>query len=129
MPSLLPLLSVCSLVTALLLNVTSTAQAEFYKYKDASGALVITNKFEDVPKKYRKNVKVVWDKDLVAKDPLARRAAAAEEQYEQRQQQQQKQQSQQQEKQAGTGKLQPSDGKTLVITFDEETGKLIRTME
>jgi hypothetical protein len=100
--------------------------AEFYKYKDSSGALVITNRFEDVPKKYRKNVKVVWDDELVAKDPYARRMAAAEAQREQRE----RQQAQQHEKtQGGARKLQPSDGKRLVITFDEETGQLIRTME
>ena len=102
--------------------------AEFYKYKDSSGALVITNKFEDVPKKYRKSVKVIWDEELAAKDPLARRTAAAEAQREQQLRQQPRQQEKQ-EKQGMAGKLQPSDGKTLVITFDEATGQLIRTME
>jgi hypothetical protein len=107
------------------LLVPTNALAEFYKYKDSSGALVITNRFEDVPKKYRKRVKVVWDDELVAKDPHARRMAAAEAQRELRE----RQQAQQQEKQGGAGKLQPSDGKRLVITLDEETGQLIRTME
>ena len=117
--------SVCFLVVAVLTSSSSPACAEFYKYKDATGGLVITNKFEDVPKKYRKNVKVVWDEELTAKDPLARRMAAAEA----RREQQQRQQPQQQEKPGAAGKLKPSDGKTLVITFDEETGQLIRTME
>jgi hypothetical protein len=98
-------------------------RAEFYKYKDSSGTLVITNKFEDVPKRYRKNVKVVWDDELVAKDPHARRMAAAEAQREQQQQ------AQQQDKQGQPGKMRPTKGKTLVITLDEETGQLIRTME
>ena len=115
---------VCFLVVALT-GSYSTAHAEFYKYRDAAGGLVITNKFEDVPKKYRKNVKVVWDEELTAKDPLARRAAAAEA----RRDQQQKQQTPQQEKPGVAGKMKPSDGKTLVITFDEATGQLIRTME
>jgi hypothetical protein len=113
------------LVVAVLTGSSSTAHAEFYKYRDATGGLVITNKLEDVPKKYRKNVKVVWDEELAAKDPLARRMAASEA----RREQQQKQQPQQQEKSGSAGKLKPSDGKTLVITFDEETGQLIRTME
>jgi len=122
---LLSLLPVSALVIAILLNLPSAARAEFYKYKDSSGALVITNKFEDVPKKYRKRVKVVWDEELTAKDPLARRAAAAEA----RREQQQREQAQQQEKQGQARKLQPSDGKRLVIRIDEETGEVIRTME
>jgi hypothetical protein len=118
----LPVMSICTLITAIPCFFAIDVQAEFYKYKDSSGALVITNKFEDIPKKYRKNVKVVWDEELAAKDPLARRAAVAEEHRK-------KQQPQQQEKQGGVGTLQPTDGKTLVITFDEATGQLIRTME
>lgn len=112
-------------LVALLSLIPATSQAEFYKYKDSSGALVITNRLEDVPRKYRKNVKVVWDEELTARDPLARRSAAAEAHREQ----QQRQQAQQQDKQTASGKLRPSDGKTLVITLDEETGQLIRTME
>jgi hypothetical protein len=124
--SVFPVLSALSFVAAFLFILPRNVQAEFYKYKDSSGALVITNKLEDVPKKYRKNVKVVWDDELTAKDPLARRSAAAESQREL----QQRQHAQQLEKQqGGAGKLRPSDGKTLVITFDEETGQLIRTME
>lgn len=118
---------VCFLVVAVLTGSYSSAHAEFYKYKDATGGLVITNRLEDVPKKYRKSVKVVWDEELAAKDPLARRAAAAEARRDQ--QQKQKQSAQQQEKPDAAGKMKPSDGKTLVITFDEATGQLIRTME
>jgi hypothetical protein len=106
----------------------TTTRAEYFKYKDSSGALVITNKFADIPKKYRKNVKVVWDEELTAKDPHARRMAAAEAQREQQLRQQEKQ-AQQEEKKGGSGKLRPSDGKTLVIRFDEETGQTIRTLE
>jgi hypothetical protein len=122
---LLRVTAACSLA-AILSHIPATSQAEFYKYKDSSGALVITNKLEDVPKKYRRSVKVVWDEELAAKDPLARRTAEAEA----RREQQQRQQAQRQEKQKdGAEKLRPSDGKTLVITLDEETGQLIRTME
>jgi len=124
-PSSFSLISVVSVVAVQLLFPGSVL-AEFYKYKDSSGTLVITNKFEDVPKKYRKSVKVVWDEELVAKDPHARRMAAAEAQREQRESQQA---SHQEKKQGGAGKLQPSDGKRLVITVDEQTGQLIRTME
>lgn len=125
----LPLISVSSLVFATLCLSPLDVWAEYYKYKDSSGALVITNKFEDIPKKYRKNVKVVWDDELAAKDPLARRAAAAEARREEQQRQQAQQQGKQQAKEDGTGTKRPQDGKTLVITFDEETGQLIRTME
>lgn len=119
---LLRLPAVCAL-SALLSHVPATVRAEFYKYRDSDGGLVITNKLEDVPRKYRKKVKVVWDEDLAARDSLARRTAAAEARREEQQRQAQPQ------KPAGAGKLQPSDGKRLVITFDEETGQLIRTME
>jgi hypothetical protein len=100
------------------------AGAEFYKYKDNSGNLVITNRMEDVPKRYRSRVKVVWDKDLEAKDPLARRSAEAEKIREQRalQQSRQEQLKRVEHKKA-------DDGKTLVITVDEETGQLIRKFE
>jgi len=118
--------SVCSLMVAIQIIIPSAVLAEFYKYKDSSGALVITNRFEDVPKKYRKRVKVVWDDELVAKDPHARRMAAAEAQREQQEMQHARQQE---KKPVGAGKLQPSDGKRLVITVDEQTGQLIRTME
>ena len=121
-----PMISACSLLAIMLIQIPSNAQADFFKYKDDSGALVITNKLEDVPKKYRKRVKVVWDDELTARDPLARRVAAAEAR---REQQQRQQIQQKEEKRGAAGKLKPSDGKRLVITFDEETGQLIRTME
>jgi hypothetical protein len=125
MSSLLPVHSVSIFAAAIFFSLPSDVLAEFYKYKDSSGTLVITNKFEDVPKKYRKNVKVVWDEELVAKDPHARRMAAIEAQREQRE----RQQARQQDNQGGAGKLRPSEGKTLVITYDEQTGQLVRTME
>jgi hypothetical protein len=112
------------LFAGLLLFLPPEAGVEFYKYKDSSGAVVITNKLEDVPKKYRKRVKVVWDKDLEAKDPLARRRAAADRLREQRESQQKKQ-----EQPETIEKKKAHDGKTLVITLDEETGQLIRTYE
>ena len=111
-----------------LLFLPPAAWAEFYKYKDSSGNLNITNKLEDVPKKYRGRVKVVWDNELEAKDPLARKQAAAERQREQREQQQ-KQRDQQKERQKPAGLKTPTDGKTLVITIDEETGQVIRRFE
>ncbi len=110
---------------ALVCIVATFAHAEFYKYKDSSGALVITNRIEDVPKKYRKNIKVVWDDELTAKDPHARRMAALEAQR----QEQERKQAQQKEKQyTGIG-LKPNAGKMLVITIDEETGQVIRRFE
>ncbi|NTW80415.1 MAG: hypothetical protein HGB32_09735 [Geobacteraceae bacterium] len=96
--------------------------ADFFKYKDNKGNLIITNRFEDVPKKYRKRVIVVWDKDLEAKDPVARRSAAALEQYEQ---QEANKKSLQQAEEKNTSKK----GKTLVIELDENTGQLIRRFE
>ena len=116
-------LFICAIVVSVLLPERS--RAEFYKYKDSSGALVITNKLEDVPKKYRKHVKVVWDDELTAKDPHARRMAAAEAQREQRE----KKQTEQKAKQGGPGMQQSNEGKTLVVTFDEETGQIIRRFE
>ena len=104
------------------------ARAEFYKYKDSGGNLVITNRLEDVPQKYRQRVKVVWDENLEAKAPLARKQAAAERQREQRKQQQ-KQREQQQERQKPAGLKNPNDGKTLVITVDDQTGEVIRRFE
>jgi len=103
-------------------------QAEFYKYKDSGGNLVITNKLADVPKKYRSRVKVIWDDELEAKDPLARKQAAAERQREQREQLL-KQREQQQERQKPAGLKNPNDGKTLVITIDDQTGEVIRKFE
>jgi len=102
-----------------------SARAEFYKYKDSSGGLIITNRLEDVPKKYRKKVKVVWDDELTARDSHARRSAAAEA----RRVEQERKQVLQKEKQGSEQKLQSNDGKRPVITLDEATGQLIKTME
>jgi len=97
------------------------ARAEFYKYKDNSGAVVITDKLENVPKKYRGRVKVIWDDELEAKDPLARRMARAEKLRAERESRQ---------KQAkGVEKKGGNEGKTLVVTYDEETGQVIRKFE
>lgn len=99
------------------------AVADFFKYKDNTGALIITNRFEDVPLKYRKRVKVVWDSDLEAKDPVARRRNAAMEQLERQENDKKVQQE------AEAKKSQSKKGKTLVIELDESTGQLIRRFE
>jgi hypothetical protein len=113
------------LLVGMLLVVSLDARGEFFKYKDSSGAVVITDKLENVPKQYRNQLKVVWDEDLEAKDPLKKREKAASALQEKREQE--KVQNQKQSK--AVGKLQPSEGKRLVITVDEETGQLKRTME
>lgn len=97
--------------------------ADFFKYKDDSGALIITNRFEDVPQKYRKRVKVVWDKDLEAKDPVARRGTVAREYYER------EADATKVRQEAAEKKNSPKKGKTLVIELDENTGQLIRRFE
>ena len=97
------------------------ARADFFKYRDSSGAMVITNRLEDVPKKYRNKVKVVWDKDLEAKDSLARRKAAAKARREA--------DEQQRAQSAPRESTKSTEGKTLVIEFDEATGQLIRRFE
>lgn len=103
--------------------VPSPSMADFFKYKDNDGNLIITNRFEDVPKKYRHRVTVVWDKDLAAKDPVAKRSAAALEHYEQQEAAKRAQQ------QADEKKQQSKKGKTLVYELDEKTGQLIRRFE
>ena len=110
-------------VVAMLLVLPQVSMADFFKYKDNKGNLIITNRFEDVPKKYRKRVIVIWDKDLTAKDPVARRSAAALEQYEQQEADKKAQQ------QAEDKKSSAKKGKTLVIELDENTGQLIRRFE
>lgn len=110
------------LLVGIFLLTTVDAKATFYKYKDSSGAVVITDNLENIPQKYRKQYKVVWDKDLEAKDPLAKRKAASRAIHEQQAQERQEQKKVEK-------KLQPSDGKRLVITVDEETGQIIRRME
>ena len=115
------------LLSALLILVTvmlpSVSMADFFKYKDDGGNLIITNRFEDVPKKYRNRVKVVWDKDLAAKDPVARRSAAALEQYEKQEAARKVLQ------QAEDKKNKSTKGKTLVYELDDHTGQLIRRFE
>jgi len=119
-PLYLTLWALSSLATVML---PSISVADFFKYKDDGGNLIITNRFEDVPKKYRNRVKVVWDKDLAAKDPVARRSAAALEQYEQLEAAKKAQQAAEEKKSKST------KGKTLVYELDENTGQLIRRFE
>jgi hypothetical protein len=114
--------AVLILIAAMQFLLPSESRADFFKYKDDGGNLIITNNFEDVPKKYRNRVKVVWDKELTAKDPVAKRSAAAQEQYEQ--QEAAKKAQLQAENNNPTKK-----GKTLVIELDENTGQLIRRFE
>jgi hypothetical protein len=124
-PSVGQLLTVSALSVLL---ISTAARAEFYKYTDDTGAMVMTNRLEDVPKKYRKRVKVIWDDELSAKDPLARRQAASEAARSRREEQKnveaQKTRNDQPKPQ-GT----KTEGKTLVITLDEETGQIRKTWE
>jgi hypothetical protein len=115
--------AICLLAGGLFFSATD-AKAEFYKYKDSGGNLVITNKLADVPRKYRGRVKVVWDEELEAKDSLARRRAQADRLRGEREAQQEKQ-----EQAHPVEKKKAKGGKTLVITLDEETGQLIRSFE
>ncbi len=116
-----PLCALSILVAVVLLPQMSLA--DFFKYKDDGGNLIITNRFEDVPVKYRKRVTVVWDKDLTAKDPVAQRSAAALEHYEKQEAAKKAQQE------ADDKKKRNTKGKTLVIELDENTGQLIRRFE
>ncbi len=119
----LPLYRALMLAVVLQFMLITESRADFFKYKDNSGALIITNRFEDVPKKYRNRVKVVWDSELEAKDPVARRRTAAKEEYE-RQDAAKKVQQEAEEKKNSSKK-----GKMLVIELDENTGQLIRRFE
>lgn len=110
-------------IGAATLVLATEAQADFFKYKDDSGALIITNRFEDVPVKYRKRVKVVWDSELEAKDPVARKSTAAREQHEKQEAAGRKAQE------SGEKKKSAKKEKTLVIELDEATGQLIRRFE
>ncbi len=112
-------------VALLTLMAPVKARSDFFKYRDNSGSLIITNRFEDVPKKYQNRVKVIWDKDLEAKDPLAKRRAAAREQQEQRERQEADRLVQQDAKK----KKQAKKGQTLVIEMDEATGEIKRRFE
>ena len=114
------------LLVGMLLLVSVDAKATFFKYKDSSGAVVITDKLENVPEKYRKGCKAILDEDLDKKDSLKRRWAVSKEA---REKQEQEKQGQEEQKRKAAKKLQPSDGKRLVITVDENTGEIIRTME
>ena len=122
-PRLFPLCATLMPAFVMQLLLPPESGADFFKYKDSSGALIITNRFEDVPKKYRERVKVVWDADLEAKDPVARRRAAAREQYE-------KQDAARKASQEAEEKKNPvRKGKTLVIEVDENSGQVIRRFE
>jgi hypothetical protein len=112
-------------ITVLTLLAPAKSRADFFKYKDNSGALIITNRFEDVPKQYQNRVKVIWDKDLEAKDPLAKRQAAAREQNEQRE----RQEAESKAKQEAKEKKKAKKGQTLVIEMDEATGEIRRRFE
>ena len=112
---------IAGLLVGMLLLASIDARATFFKYKDSSGAIVITDKLENVPEKYRKNCKAIFDEDLEAKDPLKKRWKASEEA--------QKKKEQGEEKRKPAENKKPSDGKRLVITVDENTGEIIRTME
>lgn len=112
------------MLVGMMLIVAFDVKADFYKYKDSSGAIVITDKLENVPQRYRNQFKVVWDADLEAKDPVARRKAAAK-----ALQEKQERQEQHKKQREVAGKVKTGDGKRLVITVDEQTGELIRTFE
>jgi hypothetical protein len=112
---------IAGLLVGMLLLVSVDARATFFKYKDNSGAIVITDKLENVPEKYRKRCKAILDEDLDAKDPLKKRWAASKEAREKQEQGEQKRNPAENKK--------SSDGKRLVITVDETTGEIIRTTE
>jgi len=119
MPTNFPLSALLILIVIL----PSVSMADFFKYKDDGGNLIITNQLENVPVKYRNRVKVVWDKDLTAKDPVARRSAAAMERYKQQEEAKKAQQKSDEKKNPS------KKGKTLVYELDENTGQLIRRFE
>lgn len=119
----LPPCTALLLAAVLQLVLTTESRADFFKYRDNSGALIITNRFEDVPKKYRNRVKVVWDADLEAKDPVARRRNAAREEYERRDA------AEKVQREAEEKKNPSKKGKTLVIELDENSGQMIRRFE
>lgn len=119
------LVIVLYLLTVLALMAPVDVSADFFKYKDNNGNLIITNKLEDVPKQYQKRVKVIWDKDLEAKDPLARRRTAAREQLEERE----RKASEMQASQEAKSKRKAKKGETLVIEMDETTGEIKRHFE
>lgn len=69
-----------TLLIALIAGSAAVAQADYYQYTDAGGAVNITNQLESVPKKYRTKVKVIKDEELTRKDAGARKQQAAPEQ-------------------------------------------------
>lgn len=99
------------------------SRADFFKYRDSDGNLIITNRYEDVPPKYRSKVKVVWDKDLESRDSVARKRTAAKEQFEKQEAAGKIRQDAEEKKKRST------KGKTLVIELNENTGQLIRRFE
>lgn len=110
------------IICAAAILMPTIACADFFKYKDAAGNLIITNRFEDVPPKYRKRVKVIWDSDLEARDPLKRRQAAAEAQRVKEDAARKAQEEQ------NAGSTTSTKGKTLVYELDD-AGQLIRKFE
>lgn len=126
MPTNLSLCSAGCLAACLLFLAPIEARPEFFKYKDSSGAVVITNRLEDVPKKYRNQIKVVWDEELEAKDSLARRKAAAIARVKEQERQEAAKKAQ---KEAAGKKKKPAKGQTLVIEVDETTGEIKRRFE
>ena len=103
------------LLAAMMLITAHDARAEFFKYKDSSGAVVITDKLENVPKKYRGQLKVVWDEELEAKDPLVRHQAAAN--------------GLSGDKRQEPGQRAPTDGKRLGLTVDHLVKRLAGLIE
>ncbi len=119
----LPLCALIVIAAVIQLLLPLESRADFFKYKDDSGALIITDRLENVPKKYRNRVKVVWDADLEAKDPVAKRRTAAKE-LDEKQYATQKSQQEVAEKKKASKKE-----KILVIELDEKTGQVIRRFE
>jgi len=55
--------------------ITPSARADFYKYRDGSGAVCITNDPNTIPPKYRASMKVVRDEALEKKETDTRKLA------------------------------------------------------
>lgn len=66
-------LSLLTLMVGIGVGIAPTARADFYKYKDSTGAVCITNDRNAVPPKYRASMKVVHDETLEKQDPGARK--------------------------------------------------------
>jgi len=65
------------LLILLTLVFVPAAQADYYKYTDASGIVTISNTADSVPQKYRSRMKVIREETLSRKDPGARKAQQA----------------------------------------------------